>query len=398
MMWYREDGFKLSSNEPIENSETSIGVSRTADSSTDSPNIPYSPPYALLAELTHRCPMRCLYCSNPMNLTERAQELRTEHWQNIFKQASKLGILQVHLSGGEPLIRDDLTVLVDTLSQLDLYSNLVTSSVGLTESKLHGLIDAGLNCIQVSIQSADNDGISLIGGADVFDAKITNLEMVKNSEIYLTINVVLSRLNIDDLDRIMRLCLQYSPNKIEIANCQFHGWARKNQSVLMPSLMQLNQAEEKLCKWREHLSSDVELVWVHSDFYSKYPKPCMGGWARRQLTVTPDGFVLPCPEARIIDNIEFENIREHDLDWIWRESESFNLYRGDSWMQEPCKSCEYKEIDFGGCRCQAFALTGDAARTDPVCSLSNDHYLIGNFVKSASDKVEPEKKYYRRLY
>lgn len=348
-------------------------------------------PLALLAELTHKCPLQCLYCSNPLELVKQKQELTTSNWQKVFRQAAQLGVLQVHLSGGEPLLRADIVSLVETLHDLDLYSNLVSSGIGLTRSKLDSLINNGLNSIQLSIQSSERISSKKIAAVDVFQSKIKALQLVCDSSLYLTINVVINSFNIEHLDEIIALCVEFRPNKIELANCQYHGWALKNRSSLLPNELQIERAHEVYLKWNKELREKTELVWVYSDYYTKTPKPCMGGWARKQMTITPDGVALPCPDAGIIDSLTFENVKDKSLEWIWFESDGFNAFRGYDWMVEPCKNCDKRFQDYGGCRCQTFALTGEATNCDPACGLSPDHSLI-----EVAQQASPARELYYR--
>lgn len=353
------------------------------------------PPYALLAELTHRCPLRCVYCSNPLTLNAKEHELTTEDWLRVLGQAAELGVLQVHFSGGEPLVRPDLEELVERAGQCSLYSNLITSGVGLTRRRLLNLREAGLRSLQLSLQGTE-DMSGLIAGRDVFQEKKAAAQLAHDCELPLTINVVISRLNIDHLEEIIELGIAYGAQRIELANCQYYGWALTNKSALLPTRSQLSVAEKTFNRHRKRLKGKPELIWVKSDYFEQYPKPCMGGWGRRQITIAPDGRALPCPAAQSITALSFSNVREHGLQWIWEESESFNAFRGVAWMKEPCRSCEFRFRDFGGCRCQAFLLTGDASVTDPVCHLSPDRNLIDALLMDLENNDHNENLVYRQ--
>jgi len=342
-----------------------------------------APPYSMLAELTHRCPLRCPYCSNPLELKGRAEELATEEWLHVLGQAAALGVVQLGLSGGEPLLREDLEVLVSRARHLGLYSNLITSGVGLSEARARELADRGLNSIQLSIQ-ADEAGLGdRIAGRRAHALKTAAADAIRAAGLPLSMNLVVHRLNIDRLGEMIDLCAEWGAEELELANTQYYGWALRNQAELMPSREQLKRAESVFQAKRAQLDGTLELVWVVPDYHEELPKPCMGGWGRISLTVGPSGLALPCPAAESIASLRFDSVRDHELAWIWASSPAFNAYRGFDWMAEPCRSCPRREIDFGGCRCQAFALTGDATRTDPVCKLSPDHHLVGSAVTTA---------------
>ena len=347
-----------------------------------SPNSPEKP-FGLLAELTYSCPLACAYCSNPTNLTEYGDELSTAEWQRIIVEARDLGVLQLHLSGGEPLLRRDIVDLVHSATEVGLYTNLVTSAIGLSRRRAEELREAGLDHVQVSIQ-ADEPALSdRIAGTPSFDRKIAAARMVKELGWPLTLNVVLHRQNIDRIPAVLAWAEELGADRIELANTQYYGWAWKNRSALLPSREQLQRAEGVVREAKQRLAGQMEIVYVIPDYYSKYPKPCMGGWASRQLTVAPNGDALPCPAAQSLP-LPRANVREHPLEWIWESSPMFQAFRGTDWMPDPCRSCDRKEIDFGGCRCQAFQLTGDPTRTDPVCHLSPDHELVAEAVRGAN--------------
>ncbi len=317
-------------------------------------------------------------------------------WCDVFEQAAKLGVHQIHLSGGEPLAKAGIETLVRRCRELDLYVNLITSGIGLDAARLKEMETAGLDSIQLSLQSHDPETSEEIAGLDLHAKKLQVASLVSESNLSLTLNCVLHRLNIDSRDSIVRKCTTYNDRKIELANCQYHGWALKNISRLLPTKDQILRAQASFLEWKERLRGKIELIWVVPDFYSQYPKPCMGGWATRQLTISPSGMALPCPSAYSIDSLEFPNVRSSSLHSIWFESDAFNRFRGLDWMEEPCRSCERRFEDFGGCRCQAFAITGDAAKTDPVCSKSSNRFMIDDFVKMTEfADTEPQPLIYR---
>lgn len=329
-----------------------------------------APPLGMLAELTHRCPLHCPYCSNPVELITRESELSTEEWLSVLTQARELGVLQVHMSGGEPLARPDLPVLVEHATKLGCYVNLVTSGLGLTESRVDDLVERGIAHVQLSVQGATADRADRLAGARAHDRKLVAAGLIRNAGLPLSVNVVLHRRNHDQLAGIIDLAEEMGADRLELANTQYYGWALRNRDALMPTRRQLDEAEPIVRAATERLRGRMEIIYVVADYYEKYPKPCMYGWGARQLTVAPDGNVLPCPASTAIETLEFDNVRDKPLAWIWYESCSFNAYRGEDWMPDTCATCDRRAIDFGGCRCQAFQLTGDASATDPVCSRS----------------------------
>jgi pyrroloquinoline quinone biosynthesis protein E len=345
-------------------------------------------PFGLLAELTYGCPLHCPYCSNPLNLGDYTNELTTAEWQRVLGEARELGVLQLHLSGGEPLLRRDLAGLVRRASDLGLYTNLITSALGLTARRAGQLRDAGLDHVQISVQ-ADEPALSdRLAGAPSFARKLAAARLVKDLGWPLTLNVVLHRSNIDRIGRILGLAEELGADRIELANTQYYGWAWRNRDGLLPGRTQLDRAEAVVRAARERLRGRMEIIYVLPDYYGRYPKPCMGGWGRRQLTVVPNGDVLPCPTAHALP-LPRVSVREHSLAWIWDHSALFQRFRGTGWMPDPCRSCDRRELDFGGCRCQAFQLTGDAARTDPVCHLAPDHAIVAEAVRAASEATRP---------
>jgi pyrroloquinoline quinone biosynthesis protein E len=345
-------------------------------------------PFGLLAELTYRCPLACAYCSNPLTMADYSDELGTDEWLRVLAQARDLGVLQCHLSGGEPLLRRDLVEIVAGARDLGLYTNLVTSAVGLSRSKAEQLRAAGLDHVQVSIQ-ADEPALSdRIAGTPSFARKVEAMGLVKELGWPLTVNVVLHRRNIDRVADVLALAEEVGADRVELANTQYYGWAWRNRDALLPSRTQLEAAEVVVRAARERLRDRMDVLYVVPDYYSHYPKPCMGGRASRQLTETPLGDVLPCPAAQSLP-LPRANVRDEPLERIWAEAPVMTAFRGTDWMPDPCRSCDRRELDFGGCRCQAFQLTGDAARTDPVCHLAPDHALVTDAVRAANDGARP---------
>jgi pyrroloquinoline quinone biosynthesis protein E len=333
-------------------------------------------PYALLAEITYRCPLHCPYCSNPARVRSNG-ELTTDEWQRVLREAAELGVLQVGFSGGEPLVRRDLAALVRSAREANLYTNLITSGVGLDESRVTELREAGLDSVQLSFQADDAGLADEIAGARAHQIKLAAASFVRAAGIPLSLNFVIHRRNIDRLPQIIGLAEALGAERVELANTQFYGWAFLNRSALLPTREQVDRAREVATAAKARLAGKIDIFYVLPDYYETRPKPCLNGWGRRYLTVNAIGDVLPCPTASsAIPDLRLENIRAQSLDWIWRESESFNRFRGTEWMPEPCRSCPQREIDFGGCRCQAALLTGNAAETDPVCTLSPKRVLV----------------------
>ncbi|GAA0346224.1 pyrroloquinoline quinone biosynthesis protein PqqE [Streptomyces blastmyceticus] len=344
-----------------------------------------APPWSLIAEVTHACPLRCPYCSNPLDLTRRSRELETAEWVRVMQEAADLGVVHAHLSGGEPLLRPDLAAITAAATRAGLYTQLVTSGVGLTEEQLKQLAGAGLRSVQLSVQDSTPGASDRIAGRrGSFATKERAAAAVRAVGLFLCLDVVLHRENLDSLGDIVELGLAWGVDKLELAHVQFYGWALANRQALLPSREQVARARKEFEQWRARLAGQLELVWVVPDYFEGVPKPCMGGWGVASLTVTPDGTVLPCPAASALPGLDPSNVKDHSLAWIWEHSPAFNAYRGTAWMSEPCRSCPQREQDFGGCRCQAFALAGDAARTDPACRWSPDHHLVRALTEAAS--------------
>jgi PqqA peptide cyclase len=345
-------------------------------------------PLGLLAELTHRCPLGCPYCSNPLALDPRESEVDTATWARVFAEAAALGVLQVHLSGGEPGARRDLAAITSAAHAAGLYTNLITSAVGITASTLRQLAEAGLDHVQISIQDSARGSADHIAGYEgAFARKRALAAEVVALKIPLTVNAVMHRANIDHVGEMVELALALGASRVEIAHVQYYGWALKNRAALMPSAEQVQRAAAAVEDLRKRHHGQIVIDAVVPDYYARLPKPCVGGWGRRSLNVTPSGKVLPCHAAESIPGLEFWSVRDHALADIWAHSPAFNAFRGTDWMQEPCRSCARREIDFGGCRCQAFALTGDARATDPVCHLSPRHADVAALAAAQRDEA-----------
>jgi pyrroloquinoline quinone biosynthesis protein E len=343
-------------------------------------------PLGLLAELTHRCPLGCPYCSNPLALDPRGDELDTATWARVFKEAAALGVLQVHLSGGEPASRRDLVDIMASAREAGLYTNLITSGVGVTPKLIRALADAGLDHVQVSIQDSEEKSADHIAGYEGAYARKRALAAdVVALKIPLTVNVVVHRANIARIEQQVELALEMGAARVEIAHVQYYGWGLRNRAALMPTREQVDAAVKAVEALRTRHHGRIVIDAVVPDYHARFPKPCVGGWGRRSLNVTPAGKVLPCHAAESIPGLEFWNVREHSLADIWDNAPSFMAFRGTDWMQEPCRSCPKQKEDFGGCRCQAFALTGDARATDPVCHLSPRHALVAELAEVRAD-------------
>jgi len=354
-----------------------------------------SNPLALIAELTHRCPLHCVYCSNPQELQSRATELSTTEWSRVFKEAADLGVLQTDFTGGEPLARTDIVELIRAARTAGLYVNLITSGLPLDKAKLDALLDAGLDHFQLSFQGATEEIAEEISGSRTHAHKLRVLEWLKTRRVAVTLNFVIHRRNIHQLEELLVIAESSSATRVEFANVQYYGWAFANRTQLLPTRGQLTASLIILKQAQERLRGKIRVEYVVPDYYAKYPKPCMGGWGRKLLLIAPNGEALPCHAARVIPGLSFENVRSCSVGEIWNTSPAFEQFRGQAWMQEPCKTCERREQDFGGCRCQAFLLAGEAAATDPVCSLSPqrarvDTILGGmNATPAPTDSEEP---------
>jgi pyrroloquinoline quinone biosynthesis protein E len=332
---------------------------------------PVPPPVGLLAELTHRCPLQCVYCSNSLELEDRANELSTDEWREVLRQAAALGILQVHLSGGEPTLRRDLTEIIEAATAMGLYANLITAGINLTPGRLEAFRRAGLPHVQLSVQAASEPASRTVSGfRDALAHKRRTAEAVRDAGMALTVNAPVHRLNLDGLEAIIAFALEVDAHRLEVAHVQYYGWAALNRAHLLPTPDQVRCSIRIVEAAREAHAGHLAIDFVVPDQHAVYPKPCMGGWGRKFVNITPSGLALPCHAAQSIAGLAFDSVRDRPLEWIWREGTSFNAFRGTGWMAEPCATCERRERDWGGCRCQAFAVLGDAAATDPACSRS----------------------------
>ncbi|HUM04647.1 MAG TPA: pyrroloquinoline quinone biosynthesis protein PqqE [Terriglobales bacterium] len=346
-----------------------------------------SNPLALIAEITHRCPLHCVYCSNPLELAAANSELKTDDWRRVFAEAAQMGVLHLHLTGGEPLARTDLEDLISSAHKANLYTNLITSGLGLSRERLKKLVDAGLDHIQLSFQDGEQTRADWIAGTKSHAYKIDLAAWIREHKVAFTANLVVHRQNLDYLEDTLTFLETLRPGRIEIAHTQYYGWALKNRAALMPTPTQLEKALQITSAFAQRVKGMIRIDSVVPDYYAQYPKACMGGWGRRILLIDPAGRAMPCHAAGVIPGLEFENIRDRSLRDIWAGSSAFNKFRGEDWMQEPCRSCERRAEDFGGCRCQALLLAGDAAATDPVCSLAPAHHLVQQIQSQSPDNV-----------
>jgi pyrroloquinoline quinone biosynthesis protein E len=342
-----------------------------------------TPPRWLLAELTYACPLQCPYCSNPIDYSKYSSELTTEDWKRVLSEARKMGAVQLGFSGGEPLTRKDLVELVEHARQLGYYINLITSGYGMTEEKIVRLKEAGLDHIQVSIQASTQELNDHIAGTESFLHKQEIARLVKKHGYPMVLCVVIHRENIHQMPDILAMAEQLRADYLELANTQYYGWAHANRDLLMPTREQFEQAEAIAQAFKEKVAGRMKIYYVVPDYYEDRPKACMNGWGTTFLTIAPDGVALPCHSARELPGLDCPNVKDASIEQIWNESRAFNLFRGDEWMKEPCRSCDEKEKDHGGCRCQAYLLAGDMYAADPVCSKSPHHHLIGEAIDAA---------------
>jgi PqqA peptide cyclase len=351
------------------------------------------PPAGLLAELTHRCPLGCAYCSNPLELESREKELDTGVWQRVFSEAAGLGVVHIHLSGGEPAARRDLEKIVAHCAKEGLYTNLITSGIGLTEERVSKLGGAGLDHVQLSIQDSDAQSADLIAGYNgAFARKELVAAWVTKEGLPLTINAVIHRANVLRAGKMVELAVRLGARRVEIAHAQYYGWAILNRSALMPALAEAKAAIAEVEALKKTLSGTIVIDHVIPDYHARTPKACMGGWGKRILNVTPSGKALPCHAAETIPELSFWNVQDYSLEDIWLNAPAFNAFRGLDWMREPCRACPRREIDYGGCRCQAFALTGDAREADPVCHFSPHHGRVQEIAANSAQRQEADGK------
>ena len=350
-------------------------------------NAAVNPPLWLLLELTYRCPLHCAFCYNPTNFARTTEELTTDEWVKAIREARQLGAVQLGLSGGEPLARDDLEIIVAEAHTLGFYTNLVTSGVGLTETRIKALKDAGLDHIQLSFQDSTRELNDFLSSTRTFDLKSKVAALIKKHDYPMVLNVVLHRMNIDHVEEILDMAERLGADYLELANTQYYGWAWHNREQLLPSRAQVERAEQVTNRFRGRIGDRMRVFFVVPDYFETRPKPCMNGLGSIFLTITPDGTALPCHAAKMLPGLDFPNVRSSSVEWIWRDSPAFNRYRGDDWMKEPCRSCPEKKKDFGGCRCQAYLMTGDASNADPVCDKSPHHHLVLEAVARAGRAV-----------
>lgn len=341
-------------------------------------------PYAILGEMTHRCPLQCPYCSNPLMLERASEELSTEDWKRVMDEAVDMGVLHFHFSGGEPTSRKDLEELVAHAAKVGLYTNLITSAVLLSENRVNSLAEAGIDHVQISFQDSTAElGDWVAGYKGAFEKKKAAARLVRKADIPLTVNAVMHRHNLHHLEDMIQMAIDFDAERIEVAQVQYYAWALRNRAAFLPTREQLDRATEIVTEARERLKGVLAIDYVVPDYYARRPKSCMGGWGRQFLNIMPSGTVLPCHAAESLPNITFDSVRDKPLAWIWEHSESFNMFRGTDWMPEPCQSCDRREIDWGGCRCQAYALVGDAAKTDPTCELAPDRAVLEEPLREA---------------
>ena len=340
-------------------------------------------PLWLLAEVTYKCPLHCVFCYNPVDYTQYGPELSTEEWLRVLREGREIGCTQLGFSGGEPLMRDDLEIMVAEARKLGYYSNLITSGVGLTEKRIAAFKQGGLDHIQLSFQDSTREINDFISSTKTFELKSKVAKLIKQHDYPMVLNVVLHRMNIDHIQQILEMAEAMGAEYLELANTQYYAWAMVNRDQLLPSREQLERAERITNEFRARIGDRMKIYFVVPDYYATRPKACMNGWGAVFVTIQSDGTVLPCHEARMLPGLTFPSVREHDLRWIWYDSPGFNHFRGDEWMKEPCRTCPEKTKDFGGCRCQAYMLTGDAANADPVCDLSPHHDVVTAAVAKA---------------
>ena len=354
--------------------------------STDTQAASIGQPLWLLAELTYRCPLHCVFCYNPVQLKQASSELTTAEWVEVMRQARQLGAAQLGFSGGEPLVRDDLEELVQEAHRLGYYTNLITSGVGLTPARAQRLKDAGLDHVQLSFQDSTRELNDFLSHTKTFELKKKVAQTIKAHDWPMVMNCVLHRHNLPHVGQIIEMALDLGAEYLELANVQYYGWAWVNRDHLMPTREQLQEAEAVVQQYRARIGKQCRLLFVVPDYFEERPKACMNGWGSVFLSIAPDGLAMPCHNARDLPGLQLPNVREQPIADIWQRSQAFNAYRGQDWMQEPCRSCDERHKDFGGCRCQAFMVTGDAAATDPVCSKSPQHEKIVEFVRRAPER------------
>ncbi len=363
----------------------------TAGSLQNNSQTNLTPPLWILAELTYRCPLQCPYCSNPLDIAKYDNELSTEDWFRVMQQARKMGAAQLGFSGGEPLVRKDLEELIAEARKLGYYTNLITSGVGMDENRVKAFKEAGLDHIQISFQASNEELNNFLGGTKSFQHKYEMARVVKKYEYPMVLNIVLHRKNIDQIRDILDMTVELKADYVELASTQYYGWSRVNVDQLLPTKEQLDNAEKVAMEYQEKMKGKSKIIYVIPDYFENRPKKCMNGWGNIFLTIAPDGSALPCHAAGQLPGLEFPNVRDHSIEWIWNDSPDFNKFRGLDWMKEPCRSCPEKEKDLGGCRCQAYMLTGDARNADPVCDKSPHHQELLDDVERIGKIAAKEK-------
>ncbi len=363
----------------------------TAGSLQNNSQTNLTPPLWILAELTYRCPLQCPYCSNPLEIAKYSNELSTEDWFRVMQQARKMGAAQLGFSGGEPLVRKDLEELIAEARKLGYYTNLITSGVGMDENRVKAFKEAGLDHIQISFQASNEELNNFLGGTKSFQHKYEMARVVKKYEYPMVLNIVLHRKNIDQIRDILDMTVELKADYVELASTQYYGWSRVNVDQLLPTKEQIDNAEKVAMEYQEKMKGKSKIIYVIPDYFENRPKKCMNGWGNIFLTIAPDGSALPCHAAGQLPGLDFPNVRDHSIEWIWNDSPDFNKFRGLDWMKEPCRSCPEKEKDLGGCRCQAYMLTGDARNADPVCDKSPHHQELLDDVKRIGKIAAKEK-------
>ena len=351
-------------------------------------NITQTQPLWLLAEITYRCPLHCAFCYNPTDYADHTKnELNTDEWIKVLRDARKMGALQLGISGGEPLLRDDIEDIVTEANQLGYYSNLITSGVGLTEKRIDAFKAGGLDHIQLSMHDITEEISNFVTDTKTFKLKQKVAAMIKDRGYPMVLNVVIHRYNIGHIKEILEMAEKLGADYVELANTQYYGWSLINRNQLMPTKEQIDEAEKITNEFREYIGNKMKIFFVVPDYYAERPKKCMNGWGEVFMIVTANGDVLPCHSARVLPNIDFPNVKNDQLNEIWYDSSAFNKYRGDGWMKEPCRSCSEKENDLGGCRCQAFLLSGDAEGADPICTKSPHRHLIDQALEDSKNEI-----------
>jgi len=351
-------------------------------------NITQTQPLWLLAEITYRCPLHCAFCYNPTDYADHIKnELNTDEWIKVLRDARKMGALQLGISGGEPLLRDDIEDIVTEANQLGYYSNLITSGVGLTEKRIDAFKAGGLDHIQLSMHDITEEISNFVTDTKTFKLKQKVAAMIKDRGYPMVLNVVIHRYNIGHIKEILEMAEKLGADYVELANTQYYGWSLINRNQLMPTKEQIDEAEKITNEFREYIGNKMKIFFVVPDYYAERPKKCMNGWGEVFMIVTANGDVLPCHSARVLPNIDFPNVKNDQLNEIWYDSSAFNKYRGDDWMKEPCRSCSEKENDLGGCRCQAFLLSGDAEGADPICTKSPHRHLIDQALEDSKNEI-----------